>query len=94
MGDTRPDVADRYRAMMMARTPEERLRMASRMLATARTLILAGAGAVADAAGRELIFSTFYAGDFDALDRRRIVERLSLGPRLASEPTDDDGLVS
>ena len=78
MGDTPPDVKKRFRTMMMSRTPEERLRMASRMFSTARALVLSGAGADEGNAGRrEHLFLRFYARDFSESDRERILRYLT-----------------
>lgn len=41
MKDTPPDVEARYRAMLMALSPQERLRMGARMLMTSRALVRA-----------------------------------------------------
>lgn len=41
MNDTLPEIEARFRALLMARPPEERLHMAIRMFDAARTLVLA-----------------------------------------------------
>ncbi|HKG92934.1 MAG TPA: hypothetical protein VKA84_13610 [Gemmatimonadaceae bacterium] len=41
MNDTAPDVEARYRAMLMARSPEERFLMGIRMFDAARAMVLA-----------------------------------------------------
>ena len=61
-----------------SRTPEERLRMASRMFSTARALVLSGAGTDEDNAGcRQYLFLRFYARDFSQSDRERILQYLT-----------------
>ena len=44
MNDTSPDIDGRYRRMLLALTPTERVRMASRMFDTARRSARAGIG--------------------------------------------------
>jgi hypothetical protein len=41
MIDTSPEFERRYREMLMARTPEERITMGARMFDTARAMVLA-----------------------------------------------------
>jgi hypothetical protein len=41
MIDTSPEFEQRYRDMLMARTPEERITMGARMFDTARAMVLA-----------------------------------------------------
>jgi hypothetical protein len=41
MTDTSPEFERRYREMLMARSPEERMAMAARMFDTARAMVLA-----------------------------------------------------
>ncbi len=78
MSDTPPDVRKRFRTMMASRTPEERLRMASRMFSTARALVLSGARTDEDNAGcRQYLFLRFYARDFSESDRERILQYLT-----------------
>ena len=78
MSDTPLDVEKRFRTMMASRTPEDRLRMASRMFSTAQALVLSGAGAdESDAGRREHLFLRFYARDFSESDRERIVQYLT-----------------
>lgn len=78
MNDTAPDVVKRFRTMMASRTPEERLRMASRMFSTARALVLSRAGAIeSNAKPREHLFLRFYARDFSESDCAHILQRLT-----------------
>ncbi len=52
--------------------------MASRMFSTARKLVVSGAGADQDEAGRRRhLFLKFYERDFSEADRRRILQRLT-----------------
>lgn len=75
------DGEDRLRGMMQARSPIERLTMACRMFATARTLMLAGMGETRGgeprgAALRARLFVRLYGGDFDSTQSERILEHL------------------
>jgi hypothetical protein len=67
------------RALMAARSPEERLRMAARMFAGAKVLARVGyTGPVGDEVEmRRHIFRRFYGGDFTPEERERILEYLS-----------------
>ena len=80
MNDTRPEIADLYRRLLMSRSGEERLKMGSSMNATARALIRASVlardpGATPGAVRREL-FLRFYGHEFDAEAREEILARL------------------
>jgi len=74
-----PDMEMRMRALMAARSPEERLRMAARMFAGAKVLVRVGyTGPAGDEAEmRRHIFRRFYGGDFTPDERERILEYLS-----------------
>ncbi|MBM3308213.1 MAG: hypothetical protein FJY74_07805 [Candidatus Eisenbacteria bacterium] len=81
MNDTLPDVAARYRRMIMALAPAERAAMAGRMFEAARALVVAGIrerlGAdVSERRLREEIFLAFYGRDFAAPERERILAHL------------------
>lgn len=80
MTDTPPDVMQRYRAMLLARSPEERLKMGCSMGATARALVRASVLAqdphASPAALRRALFLRFYGHEFEAAERERIMERL------------------
>lgn len=76
MRDTSPEVAVRYREMLLARSPEERLRIGCSMHATARKLVRASVLArnrlVSPAVLRRALFLRFYGPDFGAGERDRI----------------------
>jgi hypothetical protein len=78
--DTPPEVMQRYRAMLLARSPEERLKMGCSMSATARALVRASVLAqdpqASPAALRRVLFLRFYGHEFDAVERERIMEWL------------------
>lgn len=74
--DTSAEAHARYRDMLMALTPEQRLIMCTRMWADARTLVIAG---LADEPNperhslRARIFLRMYGRDFEPAERARIV---------------------
>jgi hypothetical protein len=80
MNDTRPEIAERYRQMLLARSGEERLKMGSSMNATARALVRASVLArdpqASPVAVRRELFLRFYGHEFDAEARERILARL------------------
>lgn len=82
MNDTSPEMEARYRAMLLARSPQERLRMADSMFSSARRLVvasvLAADPAASPAAVRRGLFLRFYGHEFDTAVRARIVARLSM----------------
>ena len=74
--DTSAEVRARYRDMLMALTPEERLVMCTRMWADARALVVAGLADEPHPEGQSLrarIFLRMYGGDFEPVERARIV---------------------
>jgi hypothetical protein len=76
-GDTSPDVEARYRAMLMQRTGEERLKMGCSMYATARALVEASIREqdprISPRALRKAVFLRFYGHEFDAAVREKIL---------------------
>lgn len=78
-GDTSPAMREKYRAMLMAMTPGERLAACCAMFDTARTLALAGLADEADPQGLSLkarLFLRLYRRDFSPEESRRIVAAL------------------
>ena len=73
-------VTGRLRAMLLARSPEERLKMGCSMSATARALarasVLAQDPHASSAAVRRVLFLRFYGHEFDAAERERIMDWL------------------
>jgi len=101
VNDTPPEVMQRYRAMLLGRSPEERLKMGCSMGATARVLVRASVLArdphASPAAVRRALFLRFYGHEFDAVEQKRILERLGQDePRPAGStkrvPVDWDDL--
>ena len=88
MRDTSPEMEERYRAMLMARSREERLKMGDSMYATARALVIASITerdpSISPAALRQAVFLRFYGHEFDAATRERILRRLA-EPEAAGE---------
>jgi hypothetical protein len=80
MTDTSREVMERYRAMLLARSGEERLKMGCSMNATARALIRASVLAkdpqASPATLRRALLLRLYGQDFDAEERERILARL------------------
>jgi len=78
MKDTPPDVEAVYREMLMAKSPGERVAMATRMFQTAKKLVIAGLrdryGDLSEADLREKLFLIFYGDDFSEEERGKIVE--------------------
>jgi len=78
--DTPPEVMQRYRAMLLKRSPEERLRMGCSMGATARVLVRASVLAqephASPAALRRALFLRFYGHEFPAVEQEKILARL------------------
>ena len=81
MKDTSPEIEERYRAMLIARSGEERLKMGESMYATARALVTASIlernPSASPAALRRALFLRFYGHEFDAATRQRILARLA-----------------
>jgi hypothetical protein len=76
--DTAPEVAARYRAMLLARSESDRVVMALGMFSTAQALVLSTLPADAsEAARRTHLFNRLYGNDFDAMTAARIIDRLS-----------------
>lgn len=82
MNDTPAAIEARYRALLLGRSGEERLKMAASMYVTARALVLASIlerdPSAPPAALRQALFLRFYGEDFDAATRDRIMARLGV----------------
>ena len=75
--DTAPDVMSRYRAMLLARSPSERIVMACGMFEAARALVLSRISPTATAIDRRVhLFVRTYSGDFDADTAARVIARI------------------
>jgi hypothetical protein len=79
--DTHPDARVRARALLMARTPAERMAMASEMSVAAREIAAAGVRAelgprASDRDVRRGVFLRFYARDLGRLEAERIFDAI------------------
>jgi hypothetical protein len=79
--DTSAEMEERYRAMLMARSGEERVKMGDSMYSTARALVTASIRerdpGISPAALRQALFLRFYGHEFDPAARARILARLA-----------------
>jgi hypothetical protein len=77
MNDTSPEIEERFRAMLMQRTGEERLIMGCGMWDTSRALVEASIRALYPNATTEMIrkglFLRFYGHEFDDATRAKIL---------------------
>lgn len=80
MKDTSTEAERRFQALVMSLSPAERLAMACRMFATAKTLVESGIRhACGELEARDLrrkVFLRFYAGDFSQAEEDKILSRL------------------
>lgn len=81
MRDTPAEVEARFRALLLERSGEARLRMAGSMYAAARALVVASILDVAPEASaaevRRQLFLRFYGHEFEAACRERIAGRVA-----------------
>jgi hypothetical protein len=96
VSDTPPEVMRRYHAMLLARSPADRLKMGCSMSATARALarasVLAQDPHASPAVLRGALFLRFYAHEFDVAERERILARLGRGEPPRRVPVNWDDL--
>jgi len=82
--DTPPEIASRYRELLLQRSGEARLKMGCSMHAAARALVLASVlerePNASPAARRRALFLRFYGHEFDAATRDRILTALDCVP--------------
>jgi hypothetical protein len=80
MKDTSPEVERRFRAMLLARSGEERLKMGCSMHTFAQQIVRAAVMAQTPQASpadlRRAMFLRFYGSDFDERTRERILSAL------------------
>ena len=88
MTDTPSDIAERYRAMLMKRTSEERLIMGCAMRDTARAFVEASLREQHPHATEDMIrkglFLRFYGHEFDAQTRAKILTAIEQAARPVS----------
>lgn len=89
MKDTPPEMDARYRAMLMERTGEERLKMGCAMRETARALVEASIRQqdphVTPDAVRKGVFLRFYGHEFDSESRTKILAAIESAGRPVAE---------
>ncbi len=80
MGDASKQTEQRYKEMLLSRTPLERLKMASRMYDSGRKLVIAGIRdgkhPLTASQLRGQVFLRMYGGDFTVEERDRIIHRI------------------
>lgn len=75
--DTPPPLRKRFREMMLARSPAERMRMCSEMFDSARAIVLASLPAgMPEGERRAALFLRFYSRDFDEKEQARVLAAL------------------
>ena len=81
MFDTHPDVAIRFRELMMSKTGQERLLMGCSMYDTAKRIVLSAVRnrqpGITDAEMRREIFLRFYRPEFSQADREKYLSVLA-----------------
>jgi hypothetical protein len=81
MNDTHPDIAARFRELMMSKSGEERLLMGFSMYDAAREIvrsaILAQRPGITPEEMRQEIFLRFYGQEFSPADREKILAALT-----------------
>jgi hypothetical protein len=89
MNDTAPEIDERFRAMLLARTGEERLIMGCAMRETARALVEASLLQQDPHANvealRKGLFLRFYGHEFDAETRANILAAIESAARPISK---------
>jgi hypothetical protein len=88
MNDTSPDMESRYRAMLMERSGEERLKMGCSMFDTAKALMRAGIldqnPHASPAEIRRGLFMQLYGHEFDAKSRAKILAAIESATHSAA----------
>ena len=81
MNDTHPDIAVRFRELMMSKSGEERLLMGCSMYDTAkqivRSAIYNSRPGITDAEMKKEIFLRFYGPEFSKADREKLLSALA-----------------
>ena len=73
MKDTSPRMERKFRAMVMKRSGEERLKMGCSMHATARALVKASISEKDPIAVNRALFLRFYGDEFEPKERKKIL---------------------
>ena len=81
MFDTHPDIAARFRDLMMSKTGQERLFMGCSMYDTAKQIVRSAVynsrAGITDAEMRKEIFLRFYGQEFNQADREKYLSVLA-----------------
>jgi len=81
MNDTNPDVAIRFRNLIMCKSGEKRLLMGCSMFDTAKQIVLSAIRSrqpgITDAEIRREIFLRFYGLEFSQADRQKLLSALT-----------------
>lgn len=83
MTDTPPEIEERYRRMLLALSPGERVRMACRMFTSGRTLMMTGLVAKDGDAQRREIFVRLYGDLVTGTEREAILQAIAPGQASA-----------
>jgi hypothetical protein len=80
MNDTPAKIEQRYQEMLLSKTPQERLKMASRMYDSGRRLVIAGIlkrrPRLDTLRLRAELFLRMYGSDFTTADKERIMKKI------------------
>ncbi len=80
MFDTHPEIAARFRDLMMSKTGQERLLMGCSMYDTAKRIVLSAVRdrrpGITDVEMRKEIFLRFYGQEFNEADRDKLISVL------------------
>jgi len=83
MNDTTPEIAARYRKLIMSRSGEERLLMGCSMYDTARKIVLNAIcnnqPGITNTGIKTQIFLRFYGHEFQPADKEKILAKLTYG---------------
>ncbi len=81
MNDTHPDVAIRFRELMMRKSGEQRLLMGCSMYDTAKQIVLSAIRnhqpGITDAEIKGELFLRFYGPEFSQSDRKKLLSALA-----------------
>ena len=76
MKDTSSRIERKFRAMVMKRSGEERLKMGCSMHATSQALVKASVSEKAPVALKRALFMHFYGSEFEPKERKKILRAL------------------
>ncbi len=81
MNDTHPDVAVRFRELMMRKSGEQRLLMGCSMYDTAKQIVLSAIRnhqpGITDAGIKREVFLRFYGSEFSQAEREKLLSALA-----------------